>query len=417
MLANYQIEVLATVIFALAVSHTFAAASFKTLAKKYSKHANLLHLLGEVEIIFGFWALVLISMIAAFAGGDKAVSYVASRQFTEPLFVFVIMVVAASKPILVLVKNLVITIANALPFNNTIAHIWLSLAVVPLLGSFITEPAAMTIAALMLAPLAFNQAMPEWLKYVPLATLFVNVSIGGTLTAYAAPPVLMVASVWQWDTVFMAYHFGWKAAVAVIINASLASLLLRKHVSREVFAVAEYTKIPLTIIITHLAFLVGIVAFSHQPVIFGILFLLFIGFTRFNAVYQSPLILKEGLLVGVFLGGLVILGGMQDWWLQPIVTALNPLQLFWGAGALTAITDNAALTYLGAQIDGLSDTAKYMLMAGAVTGGGLTIIANAPNPAGASLLKHHFNENAIHPGFLLLAALPPTLVAAALFLL
>lgn len=417
MLANYQIEVLATVIFALAVSHTFAAASFKTLAKKYSKHANLLHLLGEVEIIFGFWALVLISMIAAFTGGDKAVSYIASRQFTEPLFVFVIMVVAASKPILVLVKNLVITIANALPFNSTIAHIWLSLAVVPLLGSFITEPAAMTIAALMLAPLAFNQAMPEWLKYVPLATLFVNVSIGGTLTAYAAPPVLMVASVWQWDTVFMAYHFGWKAAVAVIINASLASLLLRKHVSREVFAVAEYTKIPLTIIITHLAFLVGIVAFSHQPVIFGILFLLFIGFTRFNAVYQSPLILKEGLLVGVFLGGLVILGGMQDWWLQPIVTALNPLQLFWGAGALTAITDNAALTYLGAQIDGLSDTAKYMLMAGAVTGGGLTIIANAPNPAGASLLKHHFNENAIHPGFLLLAALPPTLVAAALFLL
>ncbi len=47
---------------------------------------------------------------------------------------------------------------------------------------------------------------------------------------------------------------------------------------------------------------------------------------------------------------------------------------------LTAITDNAALTYPGSLIDSMSVEAKYMLVAGAVTGGGLTVIANAPNP-------------------------------------
>jgi hypothetical protein len=57
--------------------------------------------------------------------------------------------------------------------------------------------------------------------------------------------------------------------------------------------------------------------------------------------------------------------------------------MYFGATALTAITDNAALTYLGSLVEGVSDQLKYALVAGAVSGGGLTVIANAPNPAGA----------------------------------
>jgi len=107
---------------------------------------------------------------------------------------------------------------------------------------------------------------------------------------------------------------------------------------------------------------------------------------------------------------------MQQWWLQPIVSALKPIQLFFGATILTAITDNAALTYLGSLISGMSDQAKYMLMAGAVTGGGLTVIANAPNPAGVALLKRGFADESISAGGLLLGALPPTVVAAFFFI-
>ena len=137
----------------------------------------------------------------------------------------------------------------------------------------------------------------------------------------------------------------------------------------------------------------------------------FIGFTFAYKRYQNPLILKEGLLVGFFLAGLVVLGGMQQWWLQPIVSSLEPTALFLGATALTAITDNAALTYLGSLIVGMSDQAKYMLMAGAVAGGGLTVIANAPNPAGVALLRDGFDSESIGVGGLLLGALPPTLMA------
>ncbi len=82
---------------------------------------------------------------------------------------------------------------------------------------------------------------------------------------------------------------------------------------------------------------------------------------------------------------------------------------------LTAVTDNAAITYLGSLVDGVSDGFKYALVAGAITGGGLTVIANAPNPAGVALLKDRFENETIDPLKLFLAALLPTLVAAVAF--
>jgi Na+/H+ antiporter NhaD/arsenite permease-like protein len=82
---------------------------------------------------------------------------------------------------------------------------------------------------------------------------------------------------------------------------------------------------------------------------------------------------------------------------------------------LTAITDNAALTYLGSLVPGLSDEFKVALVAGAVTGGGLTVIANAPNPAGVAILRNRFTDDTVHPLGLLAGAALPTLVAAAAF--
>jgi predicted cation transporter len=89
--------------------------------------------------------------------------------------------------------------------------------------------------------------------------------------------------------------------------------------------------------------------------------------------------------------------------------------LFWGAMGLTAITDNAALTYLGSLIPNLPAASQYSLVAGAVAGGGLTVIANAPNPAAVALLRHGFKEASIGPAGLFAGALLPTLVAAAAF--
>ena len=413
------IQLAAATLFAVALVHTFAAAQFDRLARRHPHHAGLFHLLGEVEVVFGFWAIVLVLVMALAAGGSAALVYAESRNYTEPLFVFVVMVIAASRPVLRTVSAAVDGVARALPLPTPLAIAWLGLAAVPLLGSLITEPAAMTIAALMLAPHIFRPEQPERLKYLALGVLFVNVSIGGTLTAYAAPPVLMVATTWQWDSGFMLVTFGWKAALAVVVNATLATLVLRPALRAPADggeAAPAEAVVPAPVVAVHLLLLAGVVVFAHHPVVFLGLFLMFLGFTRAYARHQAPLILKEALLVAFFLAGLVVLGGMQQWWLQPIISGLSPTALFFGALGLTAVTDNAALTYLGSLITDIGDASKYMLVAGAVAGGGLTVIANAPNPAGVALLKRGFSGESVAVGGLLLGAIGPTLIAAAAFM-
>lgn len=418
-MSDTPIQWIAAALFAIALLHTFAAKQFERLSHRYPRHAGLFHLLGEVEVVFGFWAIVLVLAMALVVGGTPALEYAESRNYTEPLFVFVVMVIAASRPVLRTVISLVDTVARVVPVATPLATAWLGLAAVPLLGSLITEPAAMTIAALMLAPQIFRRDVPEGVKYLALGVLFVNVSIGGTLTSYAAPPVLMVATTWQWDSAFMLANFGWKAAIAVLVNATAATFVLRRHLrpAPNPEDVPAEARVPLSVVAVHLGLLAGVVLFAHHPVVLLGLFLMFMGFTQAYERHQSPLIIKEALLVGFFLAGLVVLGGMQQWWLQPIVSGLAPLALFLGALGLTAITDNAALTYLGSLIEGISDTSKYMLVAGAVAGGGLTVIANAPNPAGVALLKRGFTDETIGAGGLLLGALGPTAVAALAFLL
>lgn len=416
-LAPTPVEIAATVLFALAIVHTFSTKYFEHLAHTQPVHAGLWHLLGEVEVVFGFWAMVLVLVMVGLQGTGEAVTYLESCNYTEALFVFVIMVIAASRPILALAGHSVRAAARTLPLPDSVATFFVILFLVPLLGSFITEPAAMTLGALLLRDRYFARPVSSRLKYATLAVLFVNISIGGTLTPFAAPPVLMVAGKWGWDLAFMASTFGWKAAIAVFINALVVTFVYRRELA-ELCGAAEGEAAPATpfgMVLVHLAFLVGVVVFAHHPAVFLGLFLFFLGFCEAYKRHQDRLILREGLLVAFFLAGLVTLGGLQKWWLQDVLAGMAPTVLFFGATALTALTDNAALTYLGSLVEGVTPAFQYALVAGAVTGGGLTVIANAPNPAGFSILKGTFHEQAISPIGLLLCALPPTLVSVLAF--
>jgi hypothetical protein len=410
------IQAIGAALFAVAILHTFGTKFFEHLAHTRPAHAGLWHLLGEVEVVFGLWALVLVIAMFAIDGAKAAIDYVDSCDFTEPMFVFAIMVVAATRPILRLAMAGVHLAARAVPLPGSMAFYLVVLALVPLLGSFITEPAAMTLAALILAERVFARGISARLQYATLGVLFVNISIGGTLTPFAAPPVLMVAESWGWGIGTMLADFGWKAALAVVANALGATLLFRRELAALPADIGPAVEpVPAALTILHLAFLAGIVVFAHYPALFIGLFLLFVGIADAYARHQDRLILREGLLVAIFLAGLVVLGGQQQWWLRPTLTSLSSDAVFTGAVILTAFTDNAALTYLGSLVDGLSDGFKYALVAGAVTGGGLTIIANAPNPAGIAILRGHFAEQAVNPLSLLMAALPPTIVAALAF--
>ena len=409
-------QIVGAVLFAIALVHTFSAKFFEKLAHRHPAHSGVLHMLGEVEIVFGFWAMVLVVFIAIFGGTGRALEYLDSRNFTEPMFVFVIMVVAASRPILRFSQGGVTVASRLMPMPPPMATYFVTLALVPLLGSFITEPAAMTLAALTLRDRFYSAGLSTRLKYVTLGVLFVNVSIGGTLTPYAAPPVLMVAAKWDWDLWFMVTHFGWRSALAVTVNALGATLLFAGELRQLKMGGGEAPEpVPLPLVIVHLLVLVGVVLGAHHPVVFVGLFLFFMGIATAYPRWQDRLILREGLLVAFFLAGLVVLGGYQQWWLQPLLSSMSPTAVYYGATALTAITDNAALTYLGSLVGGLTDEFKYALVAGAVTGGGLTVIANAPNPAGYSILKGRFEHEEVSALGLLASAAVPTLVAIAAF--
>ncbi|MEY2777815.1 MAG: hypothetical protein RLY30_1913 [Pseudomonadota bacterium] len=419
---SHTTEWVAAGIFTLAVLHTFSTTLFERLAHRYPAHHGVFHLLGEVETVFGFWSMVLFAWLVTSEGLGQAVAYVDSRNYTEPLFVFVIMVIAASRPIMALAQSMVESVARLLPFNQAAAGYWVILFLVPLLGSFITEPAAMTLAALLLAQGFFRADSPASFKYATVGVLFVNVSIGGTLTHFAAPPVLMVAAKWGWDTPYMLTHFGYKAAVAVFINATVVTVLFRSHL-RETSQLlmsgairsGAAPKVPSALIAVHVFLIAGVVFFAHHPPLFLGIFLVFMGLATAYSGHHDRLILREGLLVAFFLAGLVVLGGLQSWWLQPLLAQMSPTSVYYGATALTAITDNAALTYLASLVEGLSEEFKYAVVAGAVTGGGLTIIANAPNPAGAAILRRYFSDETIDPLRLLAAASLPTLVTIGAF--
>ncbi len=441
----------ATAIFFLAICHTFLTSTFRRWSHRAeARHARkvqaaaqrtdsdgdgvsdeisfsgqMLHFLGEVEAVFGIWAVVLAGAIGYYYNWDAVVGYVGRTvNFTEPMFVVVIMAIAGTRPVLRAAEACLRLVAS-FGRGSTGAWWFTLLTVAPVLGSFITEPAAMTIAALLLARQFYALKPSPRFAYATLGLLFVNISVGGTMTHFAAPPVLMVAGPWKWDTAFMFVNFGWKAAIGIVIATTLYFFIFR----RELTALDQARRsapdagqgdggapVPAWITAVQLAFMAFTVLVAHYPPLFIGGFLFFLAFTQATGHHQGTMDLRAPLLVGFFLAGLVVHGGLQAWWIEPVLQRLGELPLFFGATILTAFNDNAAITYLATLVPGFTDQLKYAVVAGAVAGGGLTVIANAPNPAGQNILQRFFPDG-ISPVGLLLGALPPTGVLAACFIL
>ena len=438
----------ATAIFFLAILHTFGASRIAAWAHDLQhRHderrraqgrspqpwvaAEILHFFGEVEVVFGVWAIVLLVVLTISTSWETARHYLNDTvTYTEPLFVVVIMALASTRPIIVIAEAAMRRVASL--GGATPGAWWLSiLTVAPLLGSFITEPAAMTIGALLLARQFYALQPSKALKYATLGLLFVNVSIGGTLTHFAAPPVLMVARLWAWDTAYMLEHLGWRAAASILVANALYFLWFRSELSvlatrppvrssdqpeeeRAASQAASLLPVPPWLVAVHVMFMVWTVVNSHYPALFVGGFLIFLGFAEATSMYQSNIDLKAPLLVGFFLAGLVIHGGLQGWWIAPVLASLSEEPLFAAATFLTAFNDNALITYLATLVPDLSESLKLAVVEGAVTGGGLTVIANAPNPAGQSILSRFF-EGGVSPLWLAAGALLPTVIAAIAF--
>jgi hypothetical protein len=431
------LNLLAAGFFLLAILHTFAAPALLGASRRlrdrldlegppgrHSMRVELLHLLGEIEVVFGLWALPLL-LALAWAGGPRAPErFLAGVHFSEPVFVVVIMAVASSRPVMAFAEVLLGGAAR-LGGGSPLAW-WLSILTLgPLLGSLVTEPAAMVICALLLSRRIFSLETSLAFRYATLGLLFVDISVGGTLTHFAAPPVLMVAARFGWDTPFMLTHFGWKAAIGILLSNGAYALAFRKQLAglapqarrAEGDATAPpEAAVPTGVVAMHLGFLALMVFAAHTPALLVGCFLFFLAFQGASAPHQQPLDLRSPLLVGFFLAGLVIHGAGQAWWIEPVLSRLDALPLFLGATGLTAFNDNAAITYLASLVPSFTPALQYAVVAGAVTGGGLTVIANAPNPAGQAALARHFPDG-VAPLRLLLGALLPTVIVGGCFLL
>lgn len=440
-------NLVATLIFFFAIAHTFAAPMFLRMSHRFEREheerlakmggksqagsgeevsfkAEIFHFLGEIEAVFGIWVLPLFLAITLSKGWTQAHDYIGTGlNFTEPVFVVVIMTMAASRPVLKLSEQLMALAARL--GKGSPASWWMSILTIgPILGSFITEPAAMTISALLLGEKFYELKPSPKFAYATLGLLFVNISVGGTLTHFAAPPVLMVADKWGWGMSQMFLEFGWKAVLGIVIaNAiyffafrrAFLSLSSNRREGRGEEASSD-APIPIWVTAVHLFFLAWTVLNNHFPALFIAGFLFYIAFTQATEHHQHELSLRPALLVGFFLAGLVVHGGLQGWWIAPVLSRLHEFPLFFGAVALTAFNDNAAVTYLASLVPGFSEGLKYAVVAGAVVGGGLTVIANAPNPAGQSILARFFPDG-ISPWRLFLGALIPTAIVGAVFLL
>lgn len=463
-IAEDPFNLAATLLFFCAIVHTFFCARFNRLAHTFEERhrqrllsqgvqyppgrepvsfaATLFHFLGEVEAIFGIWLLPLFLAIvlAPRHGWNDAVNYVDQCNFTEPVFVVVIMAVASTRPVIHFASTCLRRIANL--GGGTPLAWWVSiLTVAPLLGSFITEPAAMTIGAMLLGVQFYRHGPSTPLRYATLGLLFVNISVGGTLTHFAAPPILMVASEWHWNLPFTFTHFGWRAVLGILVaNATYLAVFWRElrgmKTKTSASSEEDNNPVPGWVTLVHVGFLIWTVVTLHHPAFFVGAFLFFLAFAKATGHHQSELALRGPVLVGFFLAALVIHGGLQAWWISLVLSGLGEKALFSAAMVLTAFNDNAAITFLASQVPAFSPdflfqgnlmtkegaelvrahALEYAVVAGAVTGGGLTVIANAPNPAGQSLLAVYFGKDGISPAALLLAALAPTAIMAFCFI-
>lgn len=522
----------ATIIFLLAIIHTFLTPLFIKKAhilaekgknsQKYTIISGVFHFLGEIEAVFGIWAIALGIGVSYFYEWETFVHYVGSESYIEPMFIVVIMTIASSRPVLKLFELILWKIVKLL--GGTLEIWWFSILTLgPIMGSFITEPAAMVLSAHLLADKFYDLKPSNKLKYATLALLFVNISIGGTLTSFASPPVLIVSNIWNWDNLFMITHFGWKSFLAIICSNGIYFFILRKDFKslREAYKANQYKKyiqrrfiskqtlqmifdeieietdgvlgfteelsrlsakvrdsikseayktltydeivhyeieesldekfekmridelkrtlpgllpedirppyrdpnwdnredkVPYWIMGVHVLFMIWTLFNAHEPVLFIAGFMFFLGFFQITAQYQNRLDLKPALMVAFFLAGLIIHGGLQGWWIAPILGKLQDFQLFSMSTILTSFNDNASITYLSSLVTDMSVHMKYSVVAGALTGGGLTIIANSPNPVGQSILRKYF-KTGISSYNLFKYALIPTIVAAAMFML
>lgn len=435
-------HIITLTIFICAIIHTLSVNQIHRWARNLEIHQNpkkdsnglhrrigvqLLYFLSEVEIVFAFWTIPLFFVIALGFNFHTALEYFNTRDYTESLFVVIVMCLSSTRAIVLAAETLLRKIANLL--GGSLSAWWMTLLTLgPLLGSFITEIGAMALCALLLSRQFYEYRPSNQLAYATLGLLFVNISIGSVLTTFASPAILILSHCWGWNTFFMLSNFGWKAVLGIILSNTIYWIYFRKQLqelnqrkillSKIQIPTPEEPQnaIPPWITFAHIFTLALVVITSHYPAIFFGIFLFFLGFHHATRFYQYPIRLSRPLLIGLFLAGLIIHGGLQGWWVVDLLERLKPIGVMGVSILLTAFNDNTSISYLSTLVPSWGEAFQYAIFTGVIAGGGLTVIGNAPNPAGFAILGRYFNQG-ISPIKLFLSAALPTAILYIIYFL
>lgn len=414
-----KIEIIAIILFALSVLHCFSVGFLNKLEHKFKKGSKIRFILkhsSELELVFIYWAIILLFFIFILTGSENLTNYISHLHFAEPIFVFTILLISSTRPILHLTESILHRVSKLIPIQYSISFFLVTMILGTILGSFITEPAAMTVVTQILLKHYFKDSVSKNLKYAILGLCFVSISIGGTLTSFAAPPVLMVAKTWNWDMQFMLTHFGIKSVISIIISTLLIVIKYFKELKQLTSSKdLDHHSIPFWVYTVHCILLFLCIKYSQTSSVQFALASILVVFHHFTKSHQLKLEFKLATFVALFLTGLIILGEYQKVWLTPLITNASNQLLYFGSIGLTSVLDNAAITYLASKVETISDTGKYFIVAGSVIGGGLTVIANAPNPIGYSILNPAFGTEGIMPFKLFKSAIIPTIIATLIF--
>lgn len=432
-----KLQIFFSIIFVCAIIHTFLTSTFYSLHEKYKKKTSkdlekrkryrllseVYYFLSEVELVFGFWIVPLIVGLLFTSEIDQTILYLRTRDYTYAIYMTVVVVFASTRPVVIFAEK-VLEYISRLGGNNAKSWWWTILTVGPILDIILKEPGAMTISSILLAKTCFPFIKDTKFRYATLALLFINISLCGLLAPYTSRSLFLVATQENWNTGYTIVRFGWKAIMILLINNSLYYYFFKKHFAKDSSSIAvllakeQKESPPLWLTMIHLLFLAGIVLSSEYPPIFLGIFFLFLGVHKATSHYQGreqgPLNLKPAIFVGFFFASLLIHGELQSWWAVRFLQNIGFAQGLLISTLLSSVVDNAVVLYFLDQIKPLSEAALYAIVVGALSSGGLTLMANAPNLIGYSNLRVFFGGK-ISLVALFLAALPLTLISLFVF--
>lgn len=429
---SVPLQIGALACFILSIVHIFMIPVFARLYRNYQNKriafpedwkrflwlGEWYRLMSTIELVFLLWSVPLFFWFLYTEGYKGTMAYLNTRNYTFSMFIIVMWLLLGSKPISYAVEHAFAKIANI--GRQSPKSWWLTVMfVAPLSTIFLRETGAIIIATTLLAKYFYDLSPSTRFSYATMGLLFSNVSIGGLLTTSSSRSLSMILRTLRWDNYEVMTHFGWKALLAICLSTTVYYYLFRRefhHFPRKIEHIINAgRKIPIWIICVHIAMAFAAMRFRSAPVLMGGVCIFYVFFHRLTVFYQNKIDFWKVCCLGVFFIGMSFVGGLQEWWILKLVKNSSDFGYMWAAYILSIFLDNVLVNLMMHDLPVVTDCYLYLVVAGCMSAGGLTLIANTPNIVSFATLRPFFQKPSFSFWKLFLASLFPSVLALMLF--